>query len=122
MSELIIDPRAREKLARAVDFAAQNNLLVCRGSGLGLLDQLSYLAHYGDDRGLQEGFQTRCTLDPDFAEHSFLFNIERRTVDDAQWAPWMFGGLIYHGPLADGTDNDNLSVTLDARPGWQTHT
>ena len=53
----------------------------------------------------------------DFEPYSFVFNIETE-----KGVRILNGGLIYHGPLPDGTVGGNSSIQLLPSVGWSMHT
>ena len=57
------------------------------------------------------------TLGPDFAPYSFTFSLM-----NGNGTLFMAGGLIYHGPLLDGSRPETFSVQLVSTDGWAMHT
>jgi hypothetical protein len=79
-------------------------------------DRLEYLGNYAR----RAGRETRCTLYNDFTPHSFEFLLEEKKGDE--WVRLFNGGLIYHGPLEDGSKPETFSVQLTPTDGWSVHT
>ena len=66
---------------------------------------------------------TRVRLYPDFAPHSFGFEVQTRSRD-GDWQAVLVGGLIFHG-VHDGGGNGSaptFSVSLTPIVGWSIHT
>lgn len=78
--------------------------------------ELEYLGHYAE----RAGRETRCTLYPDFVPYSFGFLLEEKKGEE--WVRIFNGGLIYHGPLEDGSKPETFSVQLSPTDGWSVHT
>ena len=57
-------------------------------------------------------------LTNDFVPFSFEFY--RREKVNHRWRG--NGGLIYHGPLEDGTKSQTFAIQIDPTDGWSIHT
>jgi hypothetical protein len=82
--------------------------------------RLGQLAKLCDDG---TGTAARTRLFPDFAPHSFEFQVERRTPAGG-WEFVMNGGLIYHGRHDAGGNGGapTYAVTMSPVDGWSIHT
>jgi hypothetical protein len=73
---------------------------------------------------MAENNQAYAHLFTDFVPHSFYFEIYRtpdregRNRSDRLWN----GGVIYHGPLEDGSTPETFSVSLTHQRSWSIHT
>lgn len=116
---LVIDNTACARFREVWAFAKANGLR------RQLLDTLRYLSTYANSPGCtydrQLGKNTRCTLYPDFAPHSFTLVMDR--FDGEVWTRFFHGGLIYQGPnLPANGSFPSLTVSLDPGVGWFVHT
>lgn len=75
---------------------------------------------------LAQNCKAKVWLSPDFVPHSFYFQLYPDTMDaipdDWQRYRMMNGGVIYHGPLEDGSHPETFAVTLTQENSWSIHT
>ena len=75
---------------------------------------------------LAENCHAKVWISPDFVPHSFYFQMYPDTLDaipnDCQRHRIMNGGVIYHGPLEDGSQPETFAVTLTQENSWSIHT
>ena len=121
---LYIHESTRENLDKALKFAFKV------GKEHELLSQLYRM---GEGWGRNKPYV--CFLYNDFAPYSFTFScykLEDCQITEDRGEPvilikpgtnsWMNGGLIYHGPLEDGSHAETFSVQLTPNDGWSIHT
>jgi hypothetical protein len=70
--------------------------------------------------------KARVWLSPDFVPYSWYFQIYPEGFDDIpnDWQKHriMNGGVIYHGPLEDGSHPETFAVSLTQENSWSIHT
>jgi len=75
---------------------------------------------------LAENCHAKAWVSPDFVPYSFYFQLYPDTMDaipdDWQRYRIMNGGVIYHGPLEDGSHPETFAVTLTQENSWSIHT
>lgn len=75
---------------------------------------------------LAENYHAKAWLSPDFVPNSWYFQLYAETFesipDDWQKHRIMNGGVIYHGPLEDGSHPETFAVTLTQENSWSIHT
>jgi len=120
---LYVHDSAKEKLTKALKFAHRVD------------KEHELLRHlYRMGQGWNEK-PYLCFLYNDFAPHSFTFSCyaleDCMIYEDSEGMsiavknntnPWMNGGLIYHGPLEDGSHPETFSTQLTPHDGWSIHT
>ena len=103
-----------EHLQQARDFAKRTGQAEKLETVLARLDQIAENCH------------ARVWISPDFVPHSFYFQMYPDTLDaipnDWQKQRIMNGGVIYHGPLEDGSQPETFAVTLTQENSWSIHT
>lgn len=77
-------------------------------------------------QGIAENYNAKVWLSPDFVPYSFYFQIYPEQFEEipADWQRYriMNGGVIYHGPLEDGSQPETFAVTLTQENSWSIHT
>lgn len=75
---------------------------------------------------LAENCHAKAWVSPDFVPYSFYFQIYPEQFDEIpnDWQRYriMNGGVIYHGPLENGTHPETFAVTLTQENSWSIHT
>jgi hypothetical protein len=103
-----------EHLQEARDFATRTGQADKLESVFARLNQIAENSH------------AKVWLSPDFVPHSFYFQMYPDTLDtipnDWQKHRIMNGGVIYHGPLEDGSHPETFAVTLTQEYSWSIHT
>jgi hypothetical protein len=70
--------------------------------------------------------KARVWLSPDFVPNSWYFQIYPKELneipDDWRKHRIMNGGVIYHGPLENGTRPETFAITLTQENSWSIHT
>jgi hypothetical protein len=116
---MAIEIRCADRLQKARDFADKLGPEARKS----LEDQLTYLETYRNNTCL-------CELYPDFAPHSFGFNLMGPVKNDGSRDRWFVGGVIYYGPSETGVDGPQFSVDIEAvagnpeaqKPRWKVNT